>query len=157
MSKHVYSHHFAWHVEQDGNHRWVIIAVNDEAHLLQSGPEVSGVFCQLLDPSNTSVKAKTPPDVHVRGPLSRSHPLSGGTSWWSSQSYLGLCSSIWAVPACALNWLACSLAASADGLLCFDTRAYMLPKPGFANCKQGLYIFFFFFTSNERLLMANGA
>lgn len=62
-----YSHHFAWHVEQDGDHRGVIVAINDEAHLLQSGPEVSGVFCQLVDPSNTSIKARPPPDVHVRG------------------------------------------------------------------------------------------
>jgi len=28
------------------------MAVDDEAHLLQPGPEVFGVLCQLADPSN---------------------------------------------------------------------------------------------------------
>ncbi len=50
----VYLHHFAWHVEQDWNHRRVVIAVDDEAHLLQLSPEVSGVLCQLANPSNAS-------------------------------------------------------------------------------------------------------
>lgn len=48
----VHLHHFAWHVEQDRNHRWVIIAIDDETHLLQPGPEVPGVLCQLPYPSD---------------------------------------------------------------------------------------------------------
>ena len=61
-------HHFAGHVEQDRNHRRVIIAVDDEAHLLQSGPEVSGVLCQLANPFNACDEQKKreekAPDVH---------------------------------------------------------------------------------------------
>ena len=48
----MYLRNFAWHIEQDRNHRGVIIAIDDEAHLLQLRSEVSGVLCQLADPSN---------------------------------------------------------------------------------------------------------
>lgn len=71
-----YSHHFPRHVQQDGDHRRVVVAVDDEAHLLQPGPEVSGVVCQLADPSNTSRKARTP-HAHIRRLEEELEELSG--------------------------------------------------------------------------------
>lgn len=65
----LYLHHFAWHVEQDWDHRWVIIAVDDKTHLLQPGPEVAGVCCQLADPSDAwkMSSSETQPDVDEWG------------------------------------------------------------------------------------------
>lgn len=41
---------FGGHVEHHGHHGGVVVAVEDEAHLLESPPEIRGVLSQLQHP-----------------------------------------------------------------------------------------------------------